>query len=135
MEAGCKICNAADIDVLSSDVGSTVSYGKYLFRERGCVGCHRFEGYDKEPEDLLSIAQQIKQLEQDKKDNTKQANDLMKQADKAESNEVANRMNDRAVALRVANSKLDLRVVQLDRSTKSLLQDMKKGCPTPKDIP
>src|SRR5260370_13879684 len=134
MQAGCQTCHAADMDVLSNDVGSTVSYGKYLFRERGCVGCHRFEGYDKEREDLLSVAQQIKQLEQEKKDNSKQANDLMKQADKAESKEAANRMNDRAVALKVTNSKLDLRVVQLDRSTKSLLQDMKKVGPNLKDI-
>src|SRR5207248_6184793 len=97
-------------------------------------GCHRFEGYDKEPEDLLSVAQQIKQLDQEKKDNFKQAGDLMKQADKAESNEEANRLNDRAVALKVTNSKLDLRIVQLDRSTKSLLEDMKKVGPNLKDI-
>src|SRR5206468_10803151 len=61
--------------------------------------------YDKEPEDLLSVAQQIKQLDQEKKDNFKQAGDLMKQADKAESNEEANHLNDRAVALKVTNSK------------------------------
>jgi len=57
----------------------------------------------------------------------------MKQADTAESNDEANRLNDRAIALKVTNSKLDLRVVQLDRSTKSLLQDMKKVGPNLKD--
>ena len=133
-ESGCQICHSADMVVVSSDVGWTVSDGKDLFRQRGCVGCHRYEGYDKEPEDLLSVAQQIKQIDQEKKDNFKQASDLMKQADKAESNEEANRMNDRAVALKVTNSKLDLRIVQLDRSTKSLLEDMKKVGPNLKDI-
>jgi cytochrome c551/c552 len=133
-ESGCQICHSADMVVVSNDVGWTLSDGKDLFRQRGCVGCHRYEGYDKEPEDLLSVAQQIKQIEQEKKDNFKQASDLMKQADKAESNEEANRMNDRAVALKVTNSKLDLRIVQLDRSTKSLLQDMKKVGPNLKDI-
>jgi len=133
MEAGCQTCHAADIVLVSNDVGWTLSDGKDLFRQRGCTGCHRYEGYDKEPEDLLSVAQQIKQIEQEKKDNFKQANDLMKQADKSESNEEANRLNDRAVALKVTNSKLDLRVVQLDRSTKSLLQDMKKVGPNLKD--
>jgi cytochrome c2 len=133
MEAGCQTCHAADMVLVSNDVGWTLSDGKDLFRQRGCVGCHRYDGYDKEPEDLLSVAQQIKQIEQENKDNFKQANDLMKQADKAESNEVANRLNDRAVALKVTNSKLDLRVVQLDRSTKSLLQDMKKVGPNLKD--
>jgi cytochrome c551/c552 len=133
-ESGCQICHSADMVLVSNDIGWTLTEGKDLFRQRGCTGCHRYEGYDKEPEDLLSIAQQIKQLDQEKKDNFKQAGDLMKQADKAESNDEANRLNDHAVALKVTNSKLDLRIVQLDRSTKSLLQDMKKVGPNLKDI-
>jgi predicted nucleic acid-binding Zn-ribbon protein len=133
-ESGCQICHSADMVVVSNDVGWTLTEGKDLFRQRGCMGCHRYEGYDKEPEDLLSIAQQIKQLDQEKRDNFKQAGDLMKQADKAENNDQANRLNDRAVALKVTNSKLDLRIVQLDRSTMSLLQDMKKVGPNLKDI-
>ncbi len=134
MEAGCQTCHAADMVLVSNDVGWTLSEGKDLFRQRGCVGCHRYEGYDKEPEDLLSIAQQIKLIDQEKKDNLKQANYLMKQADAAQSNDEANRLNDRAVALKVTNSKLDLRIVQLDRTNKSLLQDMKKVGPNLKDI-
>jgi cbb3-type cytochrome oxidase cytochrome c subunit len=133
-EAGCQSCHAADMVLVNNDVGWTLSEGKDLYRQRGCVGCHRYEGYDKEPEELLSLAQQIKQLDQEKKDNIKQANDLMKQADKAESNEEANHLNDRAVALKVSNSKMDLRIAQLDRSTKSLLQDMKKVGPNLKDV-
>ena len=135
VEAGCQTCHAADMKLVSGDVEwQVINEGKDLFRQRGCVGCHRYEGYDKEPEDLLSIAQQIKQLEQEKKDNLKQAADLMKQADAAATNEEANRLNDHAVALKVANSKLDLRIVQLDRTTKSLLQDMKKVGPNLKDV-
>jgi hypothetical protein len=133
-ESGCQICHSADMVLVTNDVGWTLSEGKDLFRQRGCMGCHRYEGYDKEPEDLLSIGQQIKQLEQEKRDNVKEADDLMKQADKADTNDEANRLNDRAVALRVTNSKLDLRIVQLDRSTKSLLQDMKKVGPNLKDV-
>src|SRR5208283_4688903 len=133
-EAGCQTCHAADMVLVSGDVGWTLSEGKDLYRQRGCVGCHRFEGYDKEPEDLNSMAQQIKQMEQEKKENLKESAYLMKQADAAESNQEANRLNDRAVALRVANSKLDLRIVQLDRTTKSLLQDMKKVGPNLKDV-
>src|SRR6267378_1217472 len=135
IEAGCQTCHAADMKLVSGYVDwYVINEGKDLFRQRGCVGCHRYEGYDKEPEDLLSIAQQIKLIDQEKKDNLKKANYLMKQADTAESNEEANRLNDRAVALKVTNSKLDLRIVQLDRATKSLLQDMKKVGPNLKDI-
>jgi cytochrome c551/c552 len=133
-EAGCQTCHAADMVIVTNEVGWTLSEGKDLFRQRGCVGCHRYEGYDKEPEDLLLIAQQIKQLDQERKDNFKQAAYLMKQADAAATNEEANRLNDRATALKVANSKVDLRLVQLDRTTKSLLEDMKKVGPNLKDV-
>ena len=133
-EAGCQICHSADMVLTVSDIGWVVSEGKDLFRQRGCVGCHRYEGYDKEPEDLLSIGQEIKLLDQRKKDNLKQAGDFMSQADKAQSNEEANHLNERAVALKVENSKVDLRIMQLDRSTKSLFQDMKKVGPNLKDV-
>ncbi len=134
VEAGCQTCHSADMMLISGDVGWTISEGKYLFRQRGCNGCHRYEGYDREPEDLLSVGQQIKQLEGQKKDNLKQAADLMKQADAAQSNEEANKLNEKAVALRVANSKIDGRIQQLDLRTHSLMQDVKKIGPNLKDI-
>lgn len=134
VEAGCQTCHSADMMLVSGDVGWTISEGKYLFRQRGCNGCHRYEGYDKEPEDLLSVGQQIKQLEGQKKDNLKQAADLMKQADVAQSNEEANKLNERAVALRVANSQIDGRIQQLDVRTHSLMQDLKKIGPNLKDV-
>jgi cytochrome c2 len=112
----------------------TINNGKDLFRQRGCMGCHRYEGYDKEPEDLNSISQQIKQFETQKKDNLKQADYLMKQADAAETNEEANKLNTEAVDLRVANSKLDGRLQQLDFQSHSLMQDMKKVGPNLKDV-
>jgi cytochrome c551/c552 len=133
-EAGCQNCHSADMVLVVGDVGGTISQGKDLFRQKGCVGCHRYEGYDKEPEDLNNISQQIKQFEQQKKENLKIAADLMKQADVAESNEEANRLNDKAVTLKVANSKLDGRIQQLDFQSHSLMQDMKKVGPNLKDV-
>src|SRR5438132_2489927 len=135
VEAGCQTCHAADMVLASNETQfEVINEGKDLFRQKGCNGCHRYDGYDKEPEDLNSISQQLKQLETDKKDNTKQAADLMKQADAAQSNEEANRLNDKAVALRVANSKIDGRLQQLDFQSHSLMQDMKKIGPNLKDV-
>ena len=89
-QAGCQTCHAADMVLVSGDVQfATINAGKDVFRQRGCNGCHRYEGYDKEPEDLNNIGQQLKQFEGQKKDNLKQAAYLMKQADAAESNEEA----------------------------------------------
>ena len=83
-QAGCQSCHAADMVLASGDVQwQTINDGKDLFRQRGCMGCHRYEGYDKEPEDLNSVGQQIKQIETQKKDNIKQTAYLMKQADAA----------------------------------------------------
>src|SRR5437762_1089322 len=135
VEAGCQTCHAADMVLATNETQfEVINEGKDLFRQKGCNGCHRYDGYDKEPEDLNSISQQLKQLETDKKDNTKQAADLMKQADAAQSNEEANRLNDKAVALRVANSKIDGRLQQLDFQSHSLMQDMKKIGPNLKDV-
>lgn len=134
-EAGCQTCHAADMILVSGDVQfQTINTGKDLFRQRGCNGCHRYEGYDKEPEDLNAIGQQIKQIETEKKNNVKQTAYLMKEADAAESNEEANRLNTEAVDLRVANSKLDARLQQLDFQSHSLMQDMKKIGPNLKDV-
>ncbi len=135
VQAGCQTCHAADMVLAKTDGDWTViDEGKDLFRQRGCNGCHRYEGYDKEPEDLQGITQQIKTLEGSRKDNIKQAAYLMKQADTAESNEEANKLNDQAVALKVANSKIDGRVQQLDFQSHSLMQDTKKIGPNLKDI-
>ena len=134
-EAGCQTCHAADMVLVSNDTQfQTINAGKDLFRQRGCMGCHRYEGYDKEPEDLNSVGQQIKQIETQKKDNVKQSAYLMKQADSAESNDEANKLNTQAVDLRVANSRFDARLQQLDFQSHSLMQDMKKVGPNLKDI-
>src|ERR1700691_612957 len=114
VEAGCQTCHAADMVLVSGDVQwQTINNGKDLFRQKGCMGCHRYEGYDAEPEELNSIGQQIKQIDTQKKDNLKQTAYLMKQADAADSNDEANRLNGQAVDLRVANSKLEACLPQL----------------------
>ena len=118
-QAGCQTCHSADMMLASGDTQfETINAGKDLFRRRGCMGCHRYEGYDKEPEDLNSVGQQIKQIETQKKDNAKNSADLMKQADAVSSNDEA---------------KLDARLQQLDFQSHSLMQDQKKVGPNLKD--
>src|SRR5437660_7163646 len=63
-QAGCQTCHSGDMVLVSGDVQfQTINDGKDLYRQRGCMGCHRYEGYDREPEDLNSVGQQIKQIE------------------------------------------------------------------------
>ncbi len=133
-EAGCQTCHARDMFLQVGDVGQTITAGKNLFEHRGCVGCHRYEGYDQEPEEITAITQQIKQLETKQKENLHQADLDMKAADKAESNDEARRLNTEAEDFKVQNSKIALQIQQLDRQSGSLLRDEKKVGPDLKEI-
>jgi cytochrome c551/c552 len=133
MQAGCQSCHARDM-VLASASADVINMGKDLFRQRGCNGCHRYEGYDKEPEDLQAIQQQIKQSEQEQKDNLKQAALLSKQGDNATDNAEANKLYARAEALKIDNSKISGRIEQLDLRSHDLLHDEKKIGPNLKDV-
>jgi cytochrome c551/c552 len=135
VEAGCQTCHASDMVLVSGDTEwKVIDAGKDLFRQRGCNGCHRYEGYDREPEELNAITQQIKLFDQQKIDNLKESANLMKEADAAESNDAAKQLNEQAIALKVANSKIDGRIQQLDFENHSLMQDAKKIGPNLKDI-
>jgi cytochrome c2 len=134
VEAGCQTCHAADMVLVSGDIGWTISEGKDLFRQRGCNGCHRYEGYDKEPEELQAVSQQLKQLETQKKDNLKESAQYISEANAASTNDEANRLTEKAVALKVANSKIDGRIQQLDFQSHNLMEDIKKIGPNLKDV-
>ncbi len=135
VEAGCQMCHAADMVLASGvEMGKVLNEGKDLFQQRGCVGCHRYEGYDREPELLLSLGQQIRQLEAGKKENLRQAALITRQADQAADDAEARRLYQQAEALRVGVSNLEGRVEQVDLQMKSVLRDQKKVGPNLKDI-
>jgi cytochrome c551/c552 len=133
-EAGCQTCHASDRVLVVGDVGNIITDGKDLFRQRGCNGCHRYAGYDAEPEELTAIGQQIKQLEQQKVDNIKTAADITRQADNASDNNEANHLYTQAESLKVDNSKIDGQISVLDVRSRSLMRDEKKIGPNLKDI-
>jgi len=134
VEAGCQTCHARDMVLRSGDVGQVISEGKDLFRQRGCMGCHRYAGYDTEPDELQAISQQIKQLEQQKRDNLKFAAATTKEADQASDNETANKLYARAESMKVDNSKIDGQIEQLDLRSRDLMRDQKKIGPNLKDV-
>jgi len=45
-----------------------LNHAKKLYREKGCIGCHRFQGFDNQDEQLVSARQMIAQLENQKQD-------------------------------------------------------------------
>jgi cytochrome c2 len=134
VEAGCQNCHSRDMVLIAGSAGQTISEGKFLFEQRGCMGCHKYQGYNAEPDELRATDQQIKQLEQQKIDNLKMAADYTHQGDQASDNTSANLLYTKAETLKVDNSKLDGQIHQLDLQTRDLMRDMKKVGPNLKEI-
>ncbi|HJU55148.1 MAG TPA: c-type cytochrome, partial [Pyrinomonadaceae bacterium] len=135
MEAGCQQCHTQD-RVL--DGAKTLNLGKDLFQNRGCVGCHRSEGFDRETDALSSTRQQIIQLEETIRNNereSRQAKEAIAHVtDDDEGNAEAARLAARAESLTVANSLVAAEIDQLNIQSRYLMQDQKKVGPNLKDV-
>ncbi|MDD5544776.1 MAG: cytochrome c, partial [Acidobacteriia bacterium] len=130
-EAGCVQCHASDLLLQGAN---TLNYGREMFWERGCNGCHRYEGYDREPEQLITAHQNIRSLEQEKKDDQKRVLELNQEADNAATNDEARALLAKAEATRQGVSLIDAKMEQLDMESKNLLREEKKFGPNLKDI-
>jgi cytochrome c551/c552 len=131
-EAGCNQCHSGD-RVLQG--APTLTLGKDLFSERGCVGCHRYEGFDRETDALSNARQQMKQFEEEIANNERDAKAARNDSAAPDvSDEQAQKLLARAEALVVANSQIESRLDQLNTQARYLMQDQKKVGPNLKDI-
>ncbi len=131
-QAGCQQCHARDMFV---DHAPVLTRGKELFSWRGCVGCHRFEGYDMEPEELVSLQQSIHQLESQRGELTREIDrDNKEFNDPSTSEERARYLKARLEELPVEISQIDLETDQLNVRSKFLLMDTKKVGPDLKEV-
>jgi cytochrome c2 len=129
-EAGCQQCHTND-RVLNG--APTLTLGKDLFQQRGCVGCHRSEGFDREADALANARQTVTQLEDQIAANEHQAKQETDAIGNAKSDIEAQRLSAHAEYLRVSNSQLAARIEQLNLQTRYLMQDQKKVGPNLKD--
>jgi len=129
-EAGCQQCHARDRVTLGAD---TLNRGRDLFSERGCVGCHRYEGFDRETDALSNTRQTIAQLEDQIIANQKQIRQDESPPEGVNDEEVQ-RLLAHAESLKVTNSLLAARIDQLNLQSKYLMQDQKKVGPNLKDV-
>src|SRR5437762_1976394 len=130
-EAGCQMCHANDRVTQGAD---TLNLGKDLFYQRGCMGCHRMEAFDRETDALTNARQQITQLEEQIAANERLSKfDTDSSANASDDTEVRRLLAD-AESLRVQNSQLAARIDELNLQTRYLLQDQKKVGPNLKDI-
>lgn len=131
VQAGCQQCHAMDMVV---DHAPELSSGKDLFQYRGCVGCHRFQNYDREPEEMVSVQQQILLLETQRHDTQRDVQRDIQRGDQAPDNDTARMYYTQADKQRVSISDTDGRLEQLDRRSKDLLRDLKKVGPDLKEV-
>ncbi len=130
-EAGCQMCHANDRVTQGAD---TLNLGKDLFYQRGCVGCHRMEAFDREGDALTNARQMISQLQEQIGANERQAKqDTDASANAGDDTEVQ-RLLAHADSLRVTNSQLAARIDELNLQTRYLQQDQKKVGPNLKDV-
>jgi cytochrome c551/c552 len=130
-QAGCQQCHAGDRVTQGAD---TLNLGRDLFQQRGCVGCHRYEGFDKEADALSGTRQTITQLEEQVTNNEREARIATDAAARAASDADAQRLQAHAESLHVTNSQIAARIDQLNLQSRYLLQDQKKVGPNLKDV-
>ncbi|HEV2862986.1 MAG TPA: c-type cytochrome [Pyrinomonadaceae bacterium] len=130
-EAGCNQCHSGDRVLQGANV---LTQGKDLFYVRGCVGCHRYEGFDREGDALTNTRQLVKQLEDERTDNEREARTARAESGTARSDDEARRLLDRAESLTVTNSQLEAKIDQLNTQARYLMQDQKKVGPNLKDV-
>src|SRR5690242_7714366 len=131
-EAGCQQCHARDRVTQGAE---TLNLGRDLFAQRGCMGCHRYEGFDRETDSLAGTRQQIGQLQDQITANEKQilTDTKATESDKTTEDEVK-KLLAHAESLRVTNSLLAARIDQMKLQERYQLQDVKKVGPNLKDV-
>jgi len=129
-DAGCQQCHAAD---MVTEHAPALNQGKQLYRQRGCIGCHRFQGFDNQDEQLVNARQQILQLAKTKTDDEIEIPRLQKQGDRAPDNATAEKLYAQATNLIVEVSRLDAQRESLEQRSHNLLQEIKKVGPDLKD--
>ncbi|MCA1621438.1 MAG: c-type cytochrome [Acidobacteria bacterium] len=131
-EAGCNQCHAGDRVLQGAGV---LNRGKDLYYERGCVGCHRYEGFDRETDALSNTRQLVQQLEDEATENEREAKVARAESSApGVSDERAQGLLARAESLIVSNSQLEARIDQLNTQARYLMQDQKKVGPNLKDV-
>ncbi|MGH9776131.1 MAG: hypothetical protein ACRD50_14425 [Candidatus Acidiferrales bacterium] len=130
-EAGCQTCHAADA---WTEHAPMLNEGRQLFRNKGCIGCHRYQGFDNQDEELVNSRQEIAQLEKQKADGALEIPRLQKLGDNAPDNAAAQRYYTEATNLTVTMSGLDSQIETLDTRSHNLLQEIKKVGPDLKEV-
>jgi cytochrome c len=130
-EAGCQQCHVKEI---VTEMADTLNAGRETFRLRGCMACHRYEGFDREPDEMTAVTQQLRQLEQQKAEWEREIGFSTDKADRTRDNAEAQRLYQHANDLKVRISGLDAKMEQVDIRSSDLVREVKKVGPSLKEV-
>src|ERR1017187_1844347 len=131
IDAGCQQCHVKEI---VTEMADTLNQGREIFRLRGCMACHRYDGFDREADEISSVNQQIRQLDQQKAEWKREVGFSEQQADNPRtSDDEAKKLLAHAGDLKVRSSGIDAKIEQLDMRSRSLVREVKKVGPSLKE--
>jgi len=131
LEAGCQQCHSQEI---VTEMADTLDAGREVFRLRGCMACHRYEGFDRDPDELSAVNQDIRQLTQQKAEWTREIGFSTQKGDNTPDNDEAQKFYQHANDLKVRISGIDAKMEQDDDRARSLVREIKKVGPSLKEV-
>jgi cytochrome c551/c552 len=132
VDAGCQQCHAKEI---VTEMADTLNSGREIFRLRGCMACHRYEGFDREADEISSVNQNIRSMEQQKAEWKRQIGfDEQKANNPKTSDTEAKKLFQESNDLKVRSSGLDAKIEQSDMRAQSLVREVKKVGPSLKEV-
>ena len=129
-EAGCLQCHEADRYL---EVSPTLDAGKQLFYQ-GCIGCHAREGFDPEPQQLRETQRALIDLLTSKNETQLQIERTIGTADRAQTNEEAERLYAEADALTMSIAGIDTEFAHLQAREAGLMMAFKRVGPNLKEV-
>ncbi len=131
VDAGCQQCHAKEIVTVGAE---TLNKGRELYMNKGCWGCHRFEGFDAEAEELTNVRQDMRNLITTRDGNTKEIRVSLQKGDTATGRDMSRQFYARAEEFRLTNTRLDAEIHTLQFEEKNLSREVKKFGPSLKEI-
>ena len=131
VDAGCQQCHRRDFVLEGAE---TLNRGKEIFRLYGCIGCHRYDGFDNPEEQFINLRTEINQFGNRRRDMGLEIAHAEAASDIAETNAEARRLNARAEKLRLKISALDAETAVAISRSMELLKEIKKTGPSLKDL-
>ena len=130
-EGGCIQCHRLDRQLEGAE---SFNSAKDLFQNRGCQGCHPYDGFDVEPARMREARKRIADLEAEEEATRVEIERLLSQGDNAASNEEAARFYEMGTQKTLRIAEIDAAAATTDARLDELLMERKRLGPNLKEV-